>query len=112
MWIAGYGAGAALAFPPRWTRLGGVEDDAIRTLVARLARPHTSGGAVIERAAILAAGSDSGEVLAWITAHDAVPEEMAPLATGRGLHSSRLSSNARSGDRPPQRYVLPPGVLS
>jgi hypothetical protein len=37
-----------------------VDDDAIRTLVTRLSRPHASGGAVIERAAILAEGADAG----------------------------------------------------
>jgi hypothetical protein len=89
-----------------------VDDDTIRTLVTRLARPHASGGEVIERAAILAAGSDSGEVLAWITAHGAAPEELAPAIAGRGLHSARITESAAASQRTPRRYVLPPGALS
>ena len=84
-----------------------MDDDAIQTLVTRLARPHSSGGDVIERAAILAAGVDSTEVLAWIAARDGEPEAAVPAAAGRGLHSARLTD---AGDRPPSRYVLPPGV--
>jgi hypothetical protein len=53
----------------RETRVGSVDDDAIRALVTRLARPHPSGGDVIERAAILAEGADLAAVMAWITAH-------------------------------------------
>ena len=33
-------------------------DDAIRAVVSRLARPHASGGMVVERAALLAEGAD------------------------------------------------------
>ena len=84
-----------------------MDDDAIQTLVTRLARPHSSGGDVIERAAILAAGVDSTEVLAWIAARDGEPEAAAPARAGRGLHSARLTDSA---GRPPSRYVLPPGV--
>jgi hypothetical protein len=89
-----------------------VDEDTIRSLVARLARPHKSGGGVIERAAILAEGADSGEVLAWITAHGAVPEDVAPAAASRGLHSARLTDTAQTRAGAPRRYVLPPGVLS
>jgi hypothetical protein len=90
----------------------GVDEETIRTLVARLARPHASGGKVIERAAILAAGSDSSAVLEWIDAHGAVPEERAPAAPGRGLHSARRDEARDRADRPPARYVLPRGALS
>ena len=74
-----------------------MEDEAICALVTRLARTHPSGGAVIERAAILAAGADSAAVLAWIAAHDGHPEaQEAPAVAGRGgLHGGRL--NNRSG---------------
>jgi hypothetical protein len=41
-----------------------MDDDVILTLLRRLARPHASGGAVIERAAILAEGSDYASVIA------------------------------------------------
>ena len=43
-----------------------MDDTAIRDLVVRLARPHPAGGKVIERAAILASGAGSEEVVQWI----------------------------------------------
>ena len=43
-----------------------MDDEPILALVKRLARPHASGGAVIERAAILADGADFASVMAWI----------------------------------------------
>src|SRR3954451_23263642 len=58
-------------------------DDEIRAVVTRLARPHRSGGAVIERAAILAEPGDSRPIFDWITAHAGVPEAAAPAARGR-----------------------------
>jgi hypothetical protein len=88
-----------------------VDDDAIRTLVTRLSRPHRSGGKVIERAAILASGTDSTAVLTWIAAHAGLPEDQAPTGAGRGLHSSRLYESGGAA-RTPLRYVLPPGALS
>ncbi len=88
------------------------DDDAIRTLVARLSRPHPSGGEVIERAAILAEGADSSAVLRWIAAHAGEPEDLAPVVPGRGLHSARLHDRGGAHPRTPLRYVLPPGALS
>jgi len=88
------------------------DDDAIRTLVTRLARPHPSGGAVIERAAILAAGAGASAVLTWIAAHAGEPEELAPVSVGRGLHSPRLHSSSGPDRRVPLRYVLPPDALA
>jgi hypothetical protein len=88
-----------------------VDDDAIRALVTSLSRPHRSGGDVVERAAILAAGSDSSAVVAWIVAHDGAPEVAAEPASA-GLYGSRLGDGARSGPRQPLRYVLPPGTLA
>ena len=82
------------------------EDDAIRAVVARLSRPHRSGGAVIERAAILAEGAASADILAWIAAHAGVPEVTAPAAAARGLHGGGLSA-----PRGPSRYVLPAAAL-
>jgi hypothetical protein len=83
-----------------------MDDDAIRLLVTRLSRPHRAGGEVIERAAILAAGTDSAAVLDWIEAHGGQPEPVAPVVSRRGLHG------ARSTDGGTRRYVLPPGALS
>ncbi|MGI8844964.1 MAG: hypothetical protein ACR2HC_02105 [Thermoleophilaceae bacterium] len=87
------------------------EQEAIRTLVERLCRPHRSGGDVIERAAIVAAGPDSEAILAWVTAHDGRPEDLGARNADRGLHGARLSSSGGSDNRPPLRYVLPPGAL-
>jgi hypothetical protein len=89
-----------------------IEDDAIRTLVTRLSRPHGSGGEVVERAAIMAEGADYVEILAWITDHDGRPEVQEPAGAGRGLHSARLTSGVHAAAATPRRYILPPGVLS
>jgi hypothetical protein len=89
-----------------------VEDDAILALVTRLARPHASGGDVIERAAILAEGGDSPAVIAWIISHAGEPESVVASASTRGLHGSRLSGGGRDApSRPPLRFVLPAGTL-
>ncbi len=88
-----------------------MDDDAIRTLVTRLSRPHASGGTVIERAAILAEGADSAAVLTWISAHAGEPEEIAPKVAARGLHSARPHLGDASAARKPARYVLPRSAL-
>ncbi|MEA2429062.1 MAG: hypothetical protein QOF37_2690 [Thermoleophilaceae bacterium] len=84
-------------------------DEAIRAIVGRLARPHPSGSTVIERAAILAEGADYTAVVAWIMAHAGQPEAAISSSKG-GLHGSRLSDSG-VGSRPPVRYVLPAGAL-
>jgi hypothetical protein len=88
------------------------DDDAIRVLVTRLSRPHSAGGVVIERAAILAEGADSTAVLEWIAAHAGEPEDIAPQRSGGGLHSGRVPNGGGAGPRTPLRYVFPPGTLS
>jgi len=91
-----------------------MEDDLIRALVGRLARPHASGGLVIERAAILASGADSAAVLSWIASHNGEPEaERETLSAPGGLYGGRLNGSraARPTSRP-SRYVIPAGVLS
>jgi hypothetical protein len=92
--------------------VGVVDDDAIRALVTRLARPHFSGGEVIERAAILAEGSDSAAIMAWITAHAGVAEAATAAPTRHGLHSPRLSDRSGAQSRTPLRFVLPAGTLA
>lgn len=87
-----------------------MNDDAILALVTRLARPHRDGGQVIERAAIMAAGADSGAVIEWVLAHAGEPEEPSAASPSRGLHGGRLSG-AGAESRAPSRFVLPPGVL-
>jgi hypothetical protein len=86
-----------------------VDDDAIRGLVARLSRPHRTGGRVIERASLLAEGSDFGAVIAWIEAHGGEPEAPVVRRSSGGLHNSRLTAPA---DPTPLRFILPAGALS
>lgn len=86
-----------------------LDDDQIRGLVAGLARPHRSGGDVVERAAILAAGPDAAAIVEWIGAHGGVPEAPATAAPSGGLHGVRR--DADRGVVPPSRYVLPGGAL-
>jgi hypothetical protein len=87
-----------------------MDDIAIRAVVRRLARPHPSGGQVVEHAAILAAGANSSQILTWITDHSGRPEEH-QLAASQGLHGNRLSNASTTTSHAPSRYVLPPGAL-
>ena len=89
-----------------------MDDDQILALVKRLARPHASGGAVIERAAILAEGADFVSVMAWIADHDGRPEATAAASATHGLHGSRLTDTGTEQRRTPLRYVLPAGTLT
>ena len=86
-------------------------DDEIRALLSRLSRRHPSGGTVIERAAIVAEGTDSAAVVTWILDHAGEPE-VADTSSKRGLHSPRLSGPIGPDPRPPARYVLPAGTLN
>jgi hypothetical protein len=88
-----------------------MDDDTIRTLLKRLARPHPSGGEAIERSVILAEGGGFTEVIAWIVAHAGAPEGPVVGAFRQGLHGSRLNDTGLAGSRPPLRYVLPAGAL-
>jgi hypothetical protein len=89
-----------------------VDDDAIRVLVTRLARPHPSGGSVIERVAILAEGTGSEDVMTWIMAHGGEPEAATTkMAASRGIHGWRLGGISEANTRPPSRFVLPAGAL-
>ena len=89
-----------------------MDDDQILALVKRLARPHASGGAVIERAAILAEGADFASVMPWIADHDGRPEATAAAGATHGLHGSRLTDTGTEQRRTPLRYVLPAGTLT
>jgi hypothetical protein len=84
------------------------QPDATMALVRRLARPHASGGMVIERSVILAEGSGSGAILAWISDHEGVPDSTVAGTRSGGLHGSRGDTVAG----PPRRFVLPAGVLN
>jgi len=89
-----------------------MDDEEIRVLVTRLARPHASGGQVIERAALLAAGADFTSIMTWITDHAGVPDAAVASTPRRGLHGSRLHDGAADTTRTPLRYVLPADALS
>jgi hypothetical protein len=88
-----------------------MDDDAMRVLVKRLARPHASGGEVIERSVILAEGSESGAIIAWVLSHAGVPDSTARSAAKLGIHSSRERPGGAAPQRPPLRFVLPAGAL-
>ena len=88
-----------------------VDDDAICALLTRLARPDASGGDVIERAAILAAGSDFAAIVAWVIAHGGKPETVAAAVPRGGLHGSRATDGGGERSTTPLRFVLPPGAL-
>ncbi len=79
--------------------------DATATLIRRLARPHASGGMVIERSVILAEGAGSVAILRWIADHDGVAESTASSTPSRGLHGRRAIDPRE--DAPPRRFVLP-----
>jgi hypothetical protein len=89
-----------------------VDDEAIRALVSRLARPDASGGQVIERAAIMAEGADFTAVMDWVIAHGGAPETEVTAAPSGGLHSSRLSAGRQAASQTVRRFVLPPGALN
>jgi hypothetical protein len=94
---------------PLTQEAGPAEDEEIRALVARLSRPHRSGGRVIERAAVLAAGADFTAVMAWIEAHGGRAETAAPRKAARGLHAPRQSEDV--ADPLPLRFILPANAL-
>src|SRR5688500_15858333 len=81
----------------------------MRAMVARLGRPHASGGTVIERAALLAEGADFDIAMAWILAHGGEPEARATAAPVTGLYGARSDGGGAGGPQTPRRFVLPPG---
>ena len=88
-----------------------MDEHEITELVTRLSRPHSSGGIVIERAAILAAGANFPAVIDWIESRAGKPETAIPASRGGGLHGSRVSGSDGEATKAPLRYVLPPGAL-
>ncbi len=79
--------------------------DATAGLVRRLARPHASGGMVIERSVILAEGARSSAILRWISDHDGVADSTVPSTHSHGLHGPRAGDPRE--DAPARRFVLP-----
>ena len=84
-----------------------MEADAIEALVRRLARPHASGGMVIERSVILAEGTDSAAILTWISDHDGVADSTVAGARSGGLHGARVDARAEAQTSQARRFVLP-----
>ncbi len=87
-----------------------MDDDEIRLLVKRIARLSAKGGATVERATLLAEGSDVGEIEAWILRAGGTPETVAPVK-GAGLYADRVTEREASRTPAPLRYLLPPGAL-
>jgi hypothetical protein len=83
-------------------------EDELRLVVERLSRRDRSGGRVIERAALLAEGPRSADLIAWLGANGWEPEApSAPAARGgRGLHGER--EQRASAPSAPARYLLHP----
>lgn len=88
-----------------------MDDDAIKVLVTRLARAHPSGGTVVERAAIMAEGTGSADVMAWVIAHGGTPEAAVKTAAPRGIHGRQLGAISAPDARKAARFVLPAGAL-
>jgi hypothetical protein len=86
-----------------------VNDSEITTVIKNLSRPHPSGGIVIERAAILAAGADSPQIIEWIINHAGTPEQ--PVARSHGLHGSRINADENRISSHPTRFVLPANTV-
>jgi hypothetical protein len=80
--------------------------DETAALVRRLARPHASGGMVIERSVILAEGANSAAILSWISDHDGVADYTVPSTRSHGLHGSLANAPLRA-TAPARRFVLP-----
>ena len=67
---------------------------------------------MIERAAILAAGSDFTEIMAWVMARGGKAEAPAVPASSGGLHGARITAGGADQSTVPLRFVLPPGALA
>jgi hypothetical protein len=79
--------------------------DETAALVKRLARPHASGGMVIERSMILAEGANSAAILNWISEHDGIADSTTPSTRSHGLHGARADTPSQAA--PARRFVLP-----
>jgi hypothetical protein len=86
-------------------------DGETRALVERLARPYPGGGHVVERAALLAAGSGFADATTWIADHGGVAESRAPHVAQRGIHGQRMELTRGAASIAPLRFVLPAGTF-
>src|SRR4051812_29019312 len=83
-------------------------ETAVRAAVIRLSRPCSDGGAVIERAAIIAEGTPSAAIEAWVIEHGGRPEAATPGTRASGLYGDRSTNG---GGPVPRRYVMPAAAL-
>jgi hypothetical protein len=88
-----------------------VDDDAIRSLVTRLARPRPGGRASVERAAILAEGADFDAVMRWIVGRGGEAEAATTSSSRHGLHGAQMRATGSAQSRAPARFILPAGAL-
>ena len=86
-------------------------EGAVRAAVIRLSRLDGEGGAVIERAAILAEGTPAAAIEAWIVDHGGEPETPTIGAPAPGFYGLRPDRPAVGDRRAPRRYVLPATAL-
>src|SRR5690349_1169499 len=86
-------------------------DAEVRAAVIRLSRPDGDGGAVIERAAILAEGTPAAAIEAWIVGHGGEPEVPTKGTPAPGLYGLRPDQPTFGDRRAPRRYVLPATAL-
>lgn len=83
------------------------DEDELRLVVERLSRRDRSGGRVIERAALLAEGTRSTALIAWLGEHGWEPEAPAAASPrGGGIHGQREHRSATPAA--PARYLLLP----
>ena len=86
-----------------------VDEAEIGTVIARLARPHASGGYIVGHAAILAEGTDLAAFKEWIRAHGGTLEVPSASAAHGGLHGlARAPQSAHQ----PRQYLLPPTAFT
>jgi hypothetical protein len=86
-------------------------EGSIRAAVLRLSRLDGEGGAVVERAAIVAEGAPAAAIEAWILAHGGEPEAPIVTATRSGLYGLRPDRPSDVNARMPRRYVLSADAL-
>jgi hypothetical protein len=87
------------------------DDGEIRAAIIRLCRPDGYGGAIIERAAIVAEGTRAAAIEDWILSHGGEPEAPVSAAVRPGLYDGRTDGQRLLRTRAPRRYVLPAEAL-
>jgi hypothetical protein len=90
-----------------------VDEDEIRIVLARLARPHASGGYVVGHAAILAEGTSFAALRTWILGHGGTLVAPESVAAHGGLHAvGRASLSGHQTPHQPRQYLLPSAAFA